>query len=225
MTKVRLVRWAAAVALVAMLVGGAPAEAAPGATAVGVAVSRDGVHWSARLPTPLFDAATAWVPGDSRSAAFYIRNQAADPARLSVAVRVSDPDGLVGNKDIRIGAGIPGASPHELTGGTTRWDGPVLAVGQARQLSITADFDPASPNRSQRRHLSFDVVVTLSSDLGMEGSPGSGGPGGPLAFTGADLRWSTLAVAALLGVGVALLGSGRAGARRRPQRSRRAAHG
>lgn len=200
-------RWPTMIAVPVAVALAGPAAAAddPGP----VAVSTDALHWSDGLIEPLFDPDVRWVPGDLRTAAFFVRNGGPTPATIQLQVRALD-DALLRTGDIRFAA--------RADGGT--W----VALGQDRVTSllrvaplpaddhstieIRAEFDPASSNQSQQASadLWFDVRL---SQAAVEGDAGPAGGSSGLPDTGAP------AVAPLVLVGAGLLGVGVGLVRRR----------
>ncbi|QEO10529.1 hypothetical protein [Protaetiibacter larvae] len=73
-----------AMAAVGVLAGAAaPAQAA---TVTGVQFSHDGLSWTSTVPSGLFDDGFVFVPGDSRSATFRIRNAQTTGIRVAVVL-------------------------------------------------------------------------------------------------------------------------------------------
>lgn len=190
---------AASAGLITILSGtfaGAPAQAASP-----IGLSNDGVHWSSSLGGSLFAPGVRWVPGDTRSASFYVRNQASDPADLTIAVNATDPDGVLTHDDLSLRVQF-GDGPPELlaVGGAGRVNADVLPEGHVRRATVIASLAAGSGNRSQSAGVSFELQVTL-----VQASAVALGDSGLLARTGADPRWPLAVGCVLLGLGVALL--------------------
>lgn len=194
-----------------------------------IGLSWDRLTWSQQLSGTLFDGPDApriWVPGDSDTDHFYVRDQGGDAARLAVDYDLS-PGGLADPDDVVVTARVAGGTPVTLAPGTG-WlpvDGTALADGQDADVAVTATFRPSSTNSSQRQRLSIAFRVTLTEITGpgtdtgggpaTDSGPGNGhgghsgppskdrGPlGGPLPDTGApEVRWA-------LGLGLVALGGG-----------------
>ena len=83
---------------VAIVVAGALlalAYAGPARASGEVLVSNTDSGFAETLAQPLFDPALRWVPGDVRSATFYVQNNTADPAALSLSVIDEDAGELL----------------------------------------------------------------------------------------------------------------------------------
>ncbi|KQZ70126.1 hypothetical protein ASD66_10700 [Nocardioides sp. Root151] len=180
-------------------------------------VSRDGRTWADHLDGSLFDSRLLWVPGDVRTAAFYVRNQADDAGTLTISVESRDPDRLLRDDDLRIETrvGDQGWVALEQRDGAHRWEHSALPAGDSRRVQVRASFDPASANDSQRDHVGFRFMVTLA-DADAGAGPGDDGgdglPGAGLPDTGAPAVGWTLVVAGIaIGTGLALMKRGRRG--------------
>lgn len=148
----------AVLALGLVLVGIAPAFAADQ-----IGLSRDGAHWADTLEDPLFDPHVVWVPGDSRTVSFYVRNQADTNAVLSATVLTADGDQLLAGRHLSLRARAGGqwfplvnghASP-ELTAAS-------ISPGQQVRVDLEAAFDPASSNASQTAAVDLMLRIRLS---------------------------------------------------------------
>ncbi|HET6153921.1 MAG TPA: hypothetical protein VFE15_13285 [Marmoricola sp.] len=177
--------------------------AAPASAAPQIGLSADGQTWSATLPAPLFDAADLWVPGDMRTASFYVRNQAADSGTLSVTAVVGDPDKLLDHRDVALQVRRDSGPWVSLPAGTTArpfGDQALAAAAQAR-IDIRAELLPSSPNRSQTTALHLDFRVGLTERAHQAAAP-TGHGGGLLPETG-GVPFRVLAIGlALVAAGV-----------------------
>ena len=140
-------------------------SAAPAVAADELALSRDGEHWFSTIDAPLLAGPTRWVPGDSSTARFYVRNQAGDVGDLTVDVigtRV-----LLGTGDLEVAArGGGGEWTTVYQGGTHRLvTSPRIPPGEARAVDVRVSFDPAATNSSQllSGNLHFRVTLTDTS--------------------------------------------------------------
>ncbi|MBC9225303.1 hypothetical protein GL325_03090 [Aeromicrobium sp. 636] len=192
---------------------------APAAAADEIGVSRDGRRWSATLTEPLFDPGTRWVPGDTRTVSFYVRNQALTHARLVATVRSDDGDDLWAGGDVTMRARVQGKwftlrngrPSGELTQESLR---PSSAV----RVDVRAKLEPASTNVSQASRLNLTLGLRLTdADEGVAGASAEAGDGGEsgrsdgwLSRTGAStpaiLIWLAAAATA---VGAAFMAAGR----------------
>lgn len=156
-----------------------------------IGLSNDGVTWSSSLPAPLFDPDFRWVPGDSETATFYVRNQGPSGSQMVIQARSSDTDELLANEDIDLQARVVGEEWVPLRNGVPSRPLTERSIGQGAvvQIEVNATFDPASTNQSQLSLLPLSFSVTLTDAL--EG-PGTGdrsddhlSAGGLLPETGA----------------------------------------
>ncbi|MEJ1090369.1 hypothetical protein [Microbacterium istanbulense] len=185
---------------------------ATGASAAdGISVSRDGRTWASTLPSPLFDDSVRWVPGDTRVAQFFVRNDSGMPSEMQVDFVSTRIDELVRIGDLEVSARVDGgpwgsvdaAQTEELADAT-------VAAGGVRPVEVRVTLPSDSPNLTQILDLAFEVRVTLSQQAG------------GLIPTGGDIRLALLVVAATVAAtGAILLGL----ARRRDRRTREAPHG
>jgi hypothetical protein len=84
----------------------------PDDTANRVALSADGAHWSARLDEAFFVSDSPWSPGQTRTAVFWVRNDA--DVRADVDLRVTSTDGqdLAHAGLLEISATVGGGDPQ-----------------------------------------------------------------------------------------------------------------
>lgn len=189
---------------VALILVAAPAARADDETAV----SRDGTTWAADITVPLFDPGFRWVPGDSESATFYVRNDGPTSARLRIEARGDDADELLARDDIQLAARAAGGAWIALENGVSSGalTDAALRRGGIVQVDVRAQFDPASPNRSQDELLPLAFVVTLSGDVADQGDNGDSGDSAPLPDTGAAVAaWQIWLAVVLIGAGLALV--------------------
>lgn len=192
--------------------------AAPAAAAGELGISSDGVHFTPTFHGPLFDSATRWVPGDSRTATFYVRNQSPDQASLAVTILGDHMGELLDSGDITITASGGGGVSSPVTNG----DEQLLLLasgidgGETVPVNVTVDFNFDSPNATQylSTDMNFRVTLTQSSTTPPDNGGGNGGNGGgngngnsagPLPNTGApNIIWIVALGSILLGTGVAI---------------------
>lgn len=145
-----------------------------------IGVSADGTSWSSGLDGPLFDPDARWVPGDSRTETFYVRNQGPTGASMTIEARSTDEDDLLADDEIDLraradgGAWVDlrnGAASAELTDDVIEQDGVV-------RVDVNASFDPTSSNRSQVRRLALDLRVRLADAAGTDGESDADADGG-----------------------------------------------
>ncbi|RYY50067.1 MAG: hypothetical protein EON53_03430 [Actinomycetales bacterium] len=145
-----------------------------------IGVSEDGTSWSSGLDGPLFDPDVRWVPGDSRTKTFYVRNQGPTGASMTIEARSTDEDDLLADDEIDLraradgGAWVDlrnGAASAELTDDAIEQDGVV-------RVDVNASFDPASSNRSQTARVALDFRVHLADAVGSDGESDADADGG-----------------------------------------------
>ena len=193
--------------------------ASPASAADELQLSPDGVGWSSSLPSPLFDPAFRWVPGDSQTASFYVRNQTGDGGVLNLIMLPARYGDLMAGGDLTVSAQVDGGtwmstnsadSSHILIAGSA------VPAGAVRKINVRIDFNPASTNATQDRQVGLAFDVNLSQGAVVLAPTGGGAGNGPthhhnpgsLPNTGNDLSPSTLLLAVLLcasGAGLALL--------------------
>lgn len=164
-------RIACLMALVVLVLTGSPASAADE-----IGLSPDGVTFTPELAQPLFDSAIRWVPGDSRSATFFVRNQGGSAARLAVDILGRVPSDLLDTGDISITATGGGTSLTPATdGGTHRLlSRDSLDDGQVVPITITIAFDEDSTNETQLLASTIDFRVTLNGIAAIDSNGAEG---------------------------------------------------
>ncbi|WP_313407750.1 LPXTG cell wall anchor domain-containing protein [Aeromicrobium sp.] len=167
---------ATVLALGLVLVGVTPASAADQ-----IGLSLDGTHWADTLEDSLFDPDVVWVPGDSHTVSFYVRNQADTNAVLSAAVLSGDGDHLLAGKHVSLraragGQWFPLVNGHpspELTAAS-------ITPGEQVRVDVEAAFDPASSNASQSAALDVMLRVRLAdAAASIDPEPGGSTPTDP----------------------------------------------
>lgn len=233
---------AALVPLTMLLASIAPTAqaAAPDPTAL-IGLSWDGQTWSSVLAGTLFNrpgSIQQWVPGDLDTQSFFVRDQAPDPASMTVSYDWPSSARLVSNGDFTLRLRVAGGSWMVLGGATSTTVATTvpLAAGAAAKVDVEASFRFSSTNQSQIEIVPLRFEIRLSegarplTDGGavvtgggvahhghLHHDKGSGGSGAHLADTGApEFRWVALGALLCLSAGGALL----AGARRRKKARR-----
>ena len=209
---------AAALAAIALVVGiPLPADAAPGD---GVLVSTDGVHFSSALPSGLFPASTVLIPGASRTATLYVKNDSSVPSQLFVSasrVVVSSRDFAQSLSLRATSAASPGTTAVRLdaVAGCATLLAQRLAPGAVTELTLTLAMADVTARVAQGESLSAVLGLALvESDTSVAPASGCDTGGvqlpvlalpdsdGGLAYTGSAILYPALmAVGALLGVG------------------------
>jgi len=190
----------------------------PAVAADEIGLSNDGTSWSPSLPQPLFDPAFRWVPGDSETASFYVRNQGPTSALLTVEARSADTDELLENEDIMLRARADGGDWVDLENGTASESLNAQSIGRGGvvRVDVNVTFDPASTNQAQAKQVRLSFAVTLADaleDADGDGPSDEGGSGGGSNDDSGDLAGIIPDAGSPLGplfvgVGATLLGVG-----------------
>jgi preprotein translocase subunit SecG len=205
---------AALLAVVAILGFATPASAAGNK----LQLSADGVTWGNNLPGPLFAPSFRWVPGDSETRSFFVRNHTGQDAVLTLFLLPAQYGDLMASGDITVSAQVDGGA---WVSATTADNTHVLVDNAAvpgkavRKINVRVAFAAGATNATQDRvvGLAFDVSLTqgalvLAPTTG--GGHGNGGvsPPGSLPGTGNDLSPLTIVLGVLLcalGAGLAVI--------------------
>ncbi|WP_332643203.1 LPXTG cell wall anchor domain-containing protein [Aeromicrobium sp.] len=168
-------------------------------------LSRDGVTWASELPGGLFDDAFRWVPGDSETESFYVRNQGPSDSVMVIEARSADSDELLSNDDIELRVRVDGGTWVDLQNGEPSKSLSQQSIGEddVVHVDVNATFDPASTNQSQSKTLDLTFTVALADSL-----QGDGGDSGDdlLPGTGAQVSsWLVIAAGVMLTLGVRLV--------------------
>ena len=190
--------------------------ASPASAVDKLELSADGISWGTSLPAPLFDPSFRWVPGDSETASFYVRNHTGQDAVLNVIMLPAQFGDLMASGDLTVSAQVDGGT---WVGATTADNSHFLITnasvpGKAvRKINVRIDFAASSGNATQDRQvgLAFDVNLTQGRAIVLAPTQG-GGHGGPkdnhpgsLPNTGNDVSPLMILLAALLCAGGAAL--------------------
>jgi LPXTG-motif cell wall-anchored protein len=145
-----------------------------------IGLSDDGVTWSSGLDAPLFDPDVRWVPGDSRTESFFVRNEGPSGASLTIVARSADEDDLLSDDHIDLRARADGGAWVELRNGvaSTRLNEREIEQDGVVEVDVNATFDPTSTNRSQVRRLALDLRVRLADAAGTDGESDADADGG-----------------------------------------------
>ena len=192
--------------LLAVLVSGF-VTAAPAAAADELGISSDGVTYTPTFDGPLFSSAIKWVPGDERTATFYVRNQSIDQASLTVTILGNHTGTLIDSGDITISAtGGGGTSTPTSSGDEQLLLSASIDAAQVVPVNVTVAFNENSPNATQYLTTDMNFRVTLTQTTGIGGVGGSES----LPDTGApQLIWIVALTSILLGCGVAIVSRNR----------------
>lgn len=180
----------------------ATTSASPVFAAGELGLSLDGTHWLSSISTPLFDPSFRWVPGDSDTATFFVRNQGGSTGDLTVDILGSKAGDLINSGDLHVTAkGGGGAWKTVSEGGTHRLlTAPHIPNGHVNEISVTVSFDAYSSNLTQLRSSELNFRITLTE------SAATANGGSALPDTGAaDLRWYAASAAFFIATGLALV--------------------
>lgn len=200
-----------------LVCGLAPLQAAEGAFANEPApgedrllVSRDGAHWSNELESPVFADHLQWVPGDVRTATFYVQNHGGTDARLSVRTDRMPTSNELQEPELLVEARADGGAWKQIPMRTDAAEEASVGLGiaesadrvESSQIEVRASFSEAAANQTQRQSAQLAFTVIL------EGSVISRNPvPGTVASTGgSNPVWVGAVAAAALGVGAAMIG-------------------
>ncbi|MGA8987300.1 hypothetical protein [Aeromicrobium sp.] len=179
--------------------------AAPAAATGELGISHDGVAFAPTFHGPLFDSATRWVPGDSRHATFYVRNQGGTPARMSVDLLGDHVGDLLDSGDLTVTASAGGTSGSTTSDRQRRLITLTeVAADEVVPVVVSIDFAFSSPNDTQLRSTDLSFRINLSQTSAVL-DDGDGRPNGPLPDTGGLPLWIFAFGSILLGTGVAIV--------------------
>lgn len=176
-----------------------------------IGLSWDGTHWSRSLGAPLFDPDVRWVPGDVRTARFYVRNQHPDNGDLNVDLERVRRDELLDTGWLKISARA-GDRPWSSvsTGGLQELlvlDD--LRSGRAIPVEVRVRMGEEAPNGTMVLSTDLDLRITISDADTVAGDEGSTDDDDPVAGPGIDLPGTGSAIAPWLPpLALALLGTG-----------------
>lgn len=187
--------------LVCMTVILASTPAAPALAAGELGLSLDGHLWTQSISTPLFDRSFRWVPGDSQTETFFVRNQGGSRGDLTVDIISTTASSLIESGDLHVTAkGGGGAWTTVSQGGTHRLLTEAdVADGQVNAIKVTVSLDSTSINNTQLLASELTFRITLRESA-------ASGSNAVLPDTGAPNLLLFLALSALfVGAGLGLV--------------------
>ena len=181
-----------------------PVVAAPAFADSRIGLSRDGVTFAPTLSSTLFDPDLRWVPGDSRTATFYVRNQADEPAILSVDVLGTRIDSLLETGDLTISVRGGGGRWRETSASGTHRLASEIGVGEgdSSRIDVSVALAAEATNQSQLQNLALTFRILLSQDVDAAAAPEGDGS---LPDAGAPTLWSIIVGLTLVGAGTILV--------------------
>jgi len=175
-------------------------SAAPAFASSPLQLSLDGIHWTDSITDPLFDPAMRWVPGDSETATFFVRNDGGGAGDLRVDVIGSAAGQLLDSGMLHITAKGGGGTWSSVSSpGLHRLlTAPHIPDGAVEPIAVNVAFDAAATNPTRVSSAKLQFRVTLSES--------TSSPHAPLPGTGApDLRRYAALSAVLIGTGLVFI--------------------
>lgn len=174
--------------LVIAVVGMSIAIATPTRDTAGISLSGDGISWGTSLSRPVFEESTRWVPGDVRTAEFFIRSDAPTPGRLEVDLLTQAQGEMTGKRALQIEARIADGAWQPATDfGRVGLFVDSVEPGAKVRVEVRVGFSPKATNRTKRLQVSVHSQISLQptrarreSALGYRALSSSGG-GSPVA--------------------------------------------
>lgn len=159
----------------------------------GILLSNNGSDWSQTLAAPLFDESIRWVPGDERTARFYVRNDTDMAADMTVDILAGELEALLDTGDVYIDVRIDdGPWATTQTTGAYRLTQQGVSPNGTYPVDVRVRFVGASTNESQLLSFDLNIRVTLVQVVDPTTDPTR-----PLSQTGAAVGWSAIAISAL----------------------------
>lgn len=182
-------------------------------------LSYDGTTWHESLSRPLFDPDVRWVPGDVRTARFFVRNQSDDAGTMTLDVARVRRTALVDSGYLRISARSGHDPWTSLEDGdvSTLIDDVLVSAGRPVPVEVRVAMGSQAPNGTMVLATDLDFRVALrdaevvsgvsENADGTDGTDGTGGTGGTLLpDTGAPFPpWLPVLGFGLLGAGTWLV--------------------
>jgi hypothetical protein len=112
-----------------------------------ILLSIDRVYWKGKLDGPLLESAEPWVPGQTRSAIVYVKNDGPDPVDADVIVSARSTDVVVRDGYLTLGATVGKGRSVSFPVSTESNDVMVedLPSGDTVPVTLTATFDEEAP--------------------------------------------------------------------------------
>ncbi|MET0446997.1 MAG: hypothetical protein ABW004_01270, partial [Aeromicrobium sp.] len=153
-------RYPFAAALVAALVASAPGAAV--AATPGISVSVDGSSYSAGLGQPVFAVQPTLVPLDSAEAGFWVRNDGAEPARLTLMLHDATWSDAAFAAALTVATAVDGVPGAALPLSTTSAcpvlaSGVVLDPGEAVEVTTILALADLTAQEGQGASVAMDL--------------------------------------------------------------------
>lgn len=174
-----LASWLVALTLLAAAISPASATELREPDSRALQVSLDGFTWTGAITTPLFDPDVRWVPGDVRTAQFFVRNRRPEAGDLRVVLERPLREALLGTGFLTIAARADNGPWLEVaSGGRQVLVGTAdIGSGGAMSVQLRASMGTDAPNQTMVLDTDLDLQVTLTQAGVVEGDSGGGGGG------------------------------------------------
>ncbi|MGO3148184.1 MAG: hypothetical protein ACTIJ6_10960 [Leucobacter sp.] len=200
-TRTVLSALAASVLLTGTLAWASPARAVTESPKI--ELSADGIVWASNLADPLFDSETRWVPGDSRTATFFVRNLGGTDAWLSLkAERLSSARPLP-EDDIVLATRASDGAWENLGGTPAKKLALTESDSAATEVTVQAQVPWRAGNDTQLDDARFNITVNLAEAVDVPNAPES--PDGGLALSGSEPFTGWWIAAGATGIGAAFV--------------------
>ncbi len=165
--------------LLAVSIAPSSAQDKPEPDADALEVSLDGLVWTDSIDTPLFDPEVRWVPGDVRTARFFVRNNRTDQGTLQVVVQRPERDELLDTGSLSVAARAGNGRWTEVASGGRHVLVDSTDVNGGRQMAVQlrASFDFDAPNGTMVLDSDLDLKISLTQAGVVEGDTGGTGNG------------------------------------------------
>lgn len=146
---------AAVLGVMAAASGRAPVVAPAPAGADGAPqLSADGSNWGTTIREPLFDAQVRWVPGDVRTATFFVRSATGGPSELTVEVMRGQQEALRDTGYLAIETRARGGDWTSAT------DGIEVDAGRPVPVDLRVRLDPRATDQTMKLSADLDLLIT-----------------------------------------------------------------
>lgn len=162
-------------------------------------LSRDAANWTNTLEQPLYDEGDRWVPAESRTVSFFMRNQADSAGDLTVMAKTNGATALLNDLVFEARAGSQPWAELDGSGPARRLNTDSIPLGSVVPVTIRTTFVAGSGNDTQELSASLRLVVSLTASTA-DTTEADRLPSTGSAITG----WQVWAGAVLVGIGAAL---------------------
>jgi hypothetical protein len=152
-----------------------------------IEVSLDGVRWTESITTPLFDPAVRWVPGDVRTARFFVRNNRDEQGDLRVVLQRAAQGELLDTGFLTVAARAGNGPWTEVASGGRQVliDDDELDSDDEMAVMLRASMSIDAPNRTMVLATDLDLQIRLTqSGVVKDAGSGDGTTSGGQPFPG-----------------------------------------